>query len=306
VKQNKTILALKAQLQNAKRRYAHFVVKSQCQCSNIVVKSPGSKVKALMSSGNKQPIRRQLMFGFALAAHLAANVKEHSQSRHKKEVLQRILMGVIMRKYRLTRQVITALTRGSHCKVKTTDLLTKQSRMTSVRRAYISERVTAFYHQDISCMTTAGKRETVTLSKVKKQRRYLCDTVANLHSRFLGLNPNIKISYSYFANLRPFYLMPPRLANRNTGQCKLHANCELQAKKLHQLGVLPHRSVNDIISVAVCTMSKACMYGECTVCTNKLDNMYSSGKRPTAQTEVTYSEWKTIKEQRTNTKRQRD
>ena len=305
VKQNKTILALKAQLQNVKRRHAHFVVKSQCQCSNIVVKSPGSKVKALMSSGNKQAIRRQLMFGFALSAQLAANVKEHSQSRHKKEVLRRILMGAIMRKYRLTRQVITALTltRGSHCKVKTTtDLLTKQSRMTSVRRAYISERVTAFYHQDISSTITAGKRETVTMSKVKKQRRYLCDTVANLHSRFLGLNPNIKISYSYFANLRPFYVMPPRLANRNTVQCKLHANCELQAKKLHQLGVLPHRSVNDIISVAVCTMSKACMYGECIVCANKLDNMYSSGKRPTAQTEVTYSEWKTIKEQRINTK----
>lgn len=136
----------------------------------------------------------------------------------------------------------------------------------------------------------------------EKQCRYLCDTVANLHSRFLGLNPNIKISYSYFANLRPFYVMPPRLANRNTIQCKQHANCELQLKKLHQLGVLPHQSVNDIISVTVSTMSKACMYGECTVCTNKLDNMYSSGKRPTAQTEVTYSEWKTIKEQRTNTK----
>lgn len=122
-----------------------------------------------MSSGNKQAIRRQLMFGFALvSAQLAANIKEHSQSRHKKEVLRRILMGAIMRKYRLTRQVITALTLRSHCKVKTTtDLLTKQSRMTSVRRAYISERVTAFYHQDISSTTTAGKWETVTLSKVK-------------------------------------------------------------------------------------------------------------------------------------------
>ena len=87
------------------------------------------------------------------------------------------------------------------------------------------------------------------------------------------------ISYASFAQLKPFYVLSPNVSKRNTVQCKLHENCHLQARKLHQLGVLSSQYVNDIMTAIVCSVtSKACMYLECDVCANKLINTYTAGK----------------------------
>ena len=305
-KQNSKIRNLKLQLRKVKRQNDKLeqLNMSHNLCHADTVASPGSKVRALMSSGNRKAITRELMFGCVLSSQFAANVRENSQSQHNKQVLRRIIMGSIMRKYRMVHKVSTAigLLSRSQGKIDKKDLLTKEARLASVQRVDVEERVKAFYLLDINSTMTAGKRETITLHKVKMQRRYLCDTVANIHAKFLVANPNERISYSLFARLRPFYVISPTASKRNTVQCKMHANCDLKAKKLHTLGVLCHQTSNDIIPAIVCSLSKACMYGECTGCATKMPSMYRGGKRPSTQTEVTYSEWKTIKERRTSIK----
>jgi len=59
--------------------------------------------------------------------------------------------------------------------------------------------------QDINSRARAGKNETITRNKEKKQKRYLHDTVRNLHEKFCiekGM-----ISYSAFCKPKVFWVV---------------------------------------------------------------------------------------------------
>lgn len=45
---------------------------------------------------------------------------------------------------------------------------------------------------------SAGKKETLTKGEEKKQKRYLCDMMLNLHAKFKAENPGVKMQYARF------------------------------------------------------------------------------------------------------------
>lgn len=101
------------------------------------------------------------------------------------------------------------------------------------------------------------------------QKRFLQDTMKNLHRNFLSENIR-NISYSLFCLLRTFWVVHPSMSDRDTCQCKLHENLSFVADKLNQLKVVETSNVERLAEMVSCdSSSKACMYGECDLCKQK-------------------------------------
>lgn len=94
-----------------------------------------------------------------------------------------------------------------------------------------------FYNRDDVSRVTTGKWQTVTRNKVKMQKRFLMDTLRNLHRKFLADNLRKSISYSLFCRLRLYWVVHPTLSDRHTCLCKLHENLGFVVQKLWTFSV---------------------------------------------------------------------
>lgn len=71
-----------------------------------------------------------------------------------------------------------------------------------------SSSISAFYDRDDVSRVTTGRKQTITRNKVKKQKRFLVDTLLNLHRKFLS--ENAKRATLSFADFVPsgLYIQP--------------------------------------------------------------------------------------------------
>ncbi|KAI7792928.1 hypothetical protein IRJ41_022844 [Triplophysa rosa] len=81
-------------------------------------------------------------------------------------------------------------------------------------------KVVPFLTRDENSRLTAGKSQTITRGKIKKQKRFLNDTMRNSYRKFLIESSNCNISYSLFCRMRPFWVVHPSIADRETCLCK--------------------------------------------------------------------------------------
>ena len=128
-------------------------------------------------------------------------------------------------------------------------------------------KIVDFYNRDDVSRMTAGKKETITRNKQKRQKRLLTDTLINMHLKFKS--ELAKVSYSLFCRVRPFYVVPPTERDRETCTCKVHDNLQFVVDKLQNSKILPRLNVDSLCKAIVCsTEIKQCMYGECVNCKN--------------------------------------
>ena len=118
-----------------------------------------------------------------------------------------------------------------------------------------------FLH-DVSRITT-GKRQTLTQKKIKKQKRFLLDTMKNLHVKFLAEHGG-SIAYSLFCSLRPFWVVHPTLSDRETCMCKLHENLNFIVQKLHHLKIINTSNPDELLKSITCN-TECSAYMECGV-----------------------------------------
>ena len=241
------------------------------------------------------------MFGTAISEEIKTKMNGQGRSEKEKRCIHNVICGQILKKYRLismAKKVISL----SHKRVKR--VLSKTSfvsvfehaRKRKIGLGKTAELVKEFFLQDENSAPSSGVRETITRNKIKMQKRYLTDSLLNLHAKFRAEHSSEKISYTAFTRLRPFYCVYPSVNSRDTVKCKLHANIELKVNKLHHLGYLPTGNVTKLIPVMVCSETYTCMYGICEKCKNKVNDLVSSGK--TNLDTVSYEEWRQVKEQR--------
>ena len=153
--------------------------------------------------------------------------------------------------------------------------------------------VISFFQRDDNSRITTGKKQTVTKKKVKKQKRLLLDTIANLHEKFCAENSNSIISYISFTRLRPFWVRVPVAKDRDTCLCRKHENLQLLADKLYQLGILKSKYLEDVLQHICCDISeRACMFRECEVCQGQTVH-FQKNNVPQDDTVVVWPEWTT-------------
>nr|CAI5825839.1 unnamed protein product [Callosobruchus analis] len=97
----------------------------------------------------------------------------------------------------------------------------------------------------------AGKKEFITRKTVKKQKRYLLDTVLNLFKKFV--TGNLKISYQTFCRLRPFLVVKPNAQNRDTCLCIVHSNIDIKLGARHTANILTYNNHQKLLKIYVAT-----------------------------------------------------
>ncbi|CAK1583097.1 unnamed protein product [Parnassius mnemosyne] len=136
-----------------------------------------------------------------------------------------------------------------------------------LRKKVISDKIKDFFNRDDVSRATAAKKETVTHKKNKMQKRYLLDSMKNLFASFKRENPDMKCSYTTFTRCRPFYVILPTVAGRETCLCRLHTNVQYLAIALCKNKVIPTSDLNKITKEQTCGENLlACMTGLCSEC----------------------------------------
>ena len=116
--------------------------------------------------------------------------------------------------------------------------------------------------------------------------------MGHLHKKFQK-KIGRQISYSLFCRIRPFWVISPKLHDRDTCKCLVHDNLQLKIEKLRQLNMITTTDLNILMAQVCCVDdSKECMYPECSKC---------STKKVEAQTyepsdKIFYYEWRQRKE----------
>lgn len=131
-----------------------------------------------------------------------------------------------------------------------------------------------------------GKKNIVTVRKIKKQRRILCDTMVHLHKKFTAEHKHV--SYSFFCAQRPFWVTQPKEADRDTCLCKTHENLQYMADKLFSLGILTSKNLEEMADATVCDMTKKeCAYGQCKECKMTTCSLFRSPQNK----EINLTQW---------------
>lgn len=166
-------------------------------------------------------------------------------------------------------------------------LVTSPQKCTRSKMAQIKSKILEFYLDDENSVASPGKKEFITRKKVKKGKRYLTDTLTNLHSKFCKIN-NVKMSRAVFFQSRPFWVVRAKIATRDTCLCKEHTNFKFLIEKLHHLKIINTRSSTGCLQIVGCEiLTQACVDRSCTSC--KISNFKIS--EDLAQRETFYYEW---------------
>ena len=158
--------------------------------------------------------------------------------------------------------------------------------------------VEEFFIRDDVSRSTAGKKETVTRNKIKKQKRFLLHPVSEVYKKFCALNPTVKVSRSTFVCLKPFWVLRPRVQDRDTCLCKLHENSRLIHDKLRQLKLIPPCTLEDVLKHVVCNRdvtNRMCMINECKWCKDRSLPFVSDSSTSNDEA-ITWCQWQAVSE----------
>lgn len=241
-----------------------------------------------------------MLYHEALVADIRRKYK-NARNEKDKQTVAKVTVGKIVRKYRLQRWSEKALEFSR----KRRTLLKNEDLSNSARKSYnryadksMECKVKTFFTRDDVSRMTTGKKKTITRQKIKMQKRFLVDTMKNLHRKYLAENNMTHISYAAFCRLRPFWVVHPSLSDCDTCQCKLHENLGFLAEKLCQLKLIETSNLESLTELVCCDIgSKVCMYGECGDCkdtTVPLSNSYDGAQK------VTYMQWATEEKAKSN------
>lgn len=207
-------------------------------------------------------VHRMLVFHHALVDNIR---KKYASTKHNKsrQIIAAVVSGRILKKYKLKKrfQDTLAISRKqqNHCEI---SIISNKMKYRSLCFKQ-HDKVMSFWTRDDNSRLTAGKSQTITRGKIKKHKRFLNDTMKNLHRKFLLESPNNSVCYSLFCRMRPFWVVQPSIADRETCLCKVHENLCYLVEKLHSLRLIGSTDLEKMAESICCDSNlKDCMYNE--------------------------------------------
>ncbi|XP_060803568.1 uncharacterized protein LOC132902462 [Amyelois transitella] len=205
---------------------------------------------------------KKAFFGEILQAQITENISK-ARSHQEKSNFKQLLSGPKVEKYKLWRQGFNSLL---YNKIRRKAI--KRSEKT--KKDLIVEMVHRFYEDDSISRAAAGKKECITRNKIKKQKRYLLDSLENIHQKFLQTR-TLTIGYSLFCRLRPFWAVPPKLTDRDTCACIIHENMNLKLSALKKSKILHFDNYQTGLQILCCNRySEKCLLRQCNGCSTKV------------------------------------
>lgn len=140
------------------------------------------------------------------------------------------------------------------------------------RKENLKNEVEIFLEDDESSRLTAGKKETITRNKQKKQIRLLNDTMQNLHKKFKQ-KMNDKLHILFFCKYRPFWVLIPNAKSRNTCLCIIHTNVSNLVKTLKNSKMINSSTPKELAKTICCNenekLKELCLERKCQNCIKK-------------------------------------
>ena len=188
--------------------------------------SPQSKVRKLMKEGDSKIIAKKLLFGEMTKENLASSYKE-MKSYAEKLIVRRILTRnrKVLKKYRLIQFNSISSKILSKARVKRTRKSFHDLRIAETVIG-IHQVVVSFVERDNISKMCPGKKAFVSFKKFKKQKRILLGTWKSTYEKFCESEKNFKISFTTFWRYKPFWVVLPKVGDRDTCACKVHTNIE--------------------------------------------------------------------------------
>ncbi|KAL2077550.1 hypothetical protein ACEWY4_027054 [Coilia grayii] len=287
-KLHREIQKLKSLLKDEKKQTDKYRKRlKRSQRNSNVSESPRSRTRRQLKHATvSSEVRRSLLLHHALMANIKDTFTTTKKKAHRR-VMSQTVTGKILKKYGLQKEISKTL----HLSIKRKKSI-EEGKMKYRSLCYkLQQDIVSFLTRDESSRLTAGKAQTITRGKKKKQKRFLNHTLKNLHRKFLTEYPQSTLSYSLFCRLRPFWVVHPTVADRETCLCKVHENFSFLAEKLHSLKIIKSVDLEDMLtSVSCSTNSKDCMYNVCPHCKGQ---EYAVVGEDNLQKHVLITQWST-------------
>lgn len=219
--------------------------------------TPRTKTRKILQRYPAKTVRKTLVFHHVLLEELRNAYKSKSTKKSVKD----ILAGNILKKYKF--RTCAKMSVGAY---KKQGKVFKRGSLSK----HLSVTIKVFFERDDNSRLSTGKKRKLTWKGVKKQKRLLCSTLENLHQKYLAENSCDCIGNSTFCRLRPFWIVAPTEADRDTCLCKTCDNMQHLADSLHREGLMLSPNLDYLVKlVASSKYNKQCMYGECLKCKEK-------------------------------------
>lgn len=226
--------------------------------------SPATKIRKLTVGTKISPsIRKRLVFGELLATELR---RKKMRSTICKQVISKVATSHMMIKYKMIGYAKRIVNYREFRKFVDYNSCTYDKRVVPTLMAREARRVATFLEDDENSRMCPGKRD----GTKKFQKRILLNSLKELHSKY-KIQYNSSMSYSSFLRLKPMWIVPPRLCDRETCMCSKHGNMQFVVEKLHRIKVLAEKNAEKVCAELCCNVaSKECMYRECVKCQDKV------------------------------------
>lgn len=285
---NKKLAEENKRLSRLVEKYKKRVQRSTNNSSKDKVKTPRSEARKIMKSKDKKLIGRRLIFGEALCSQIKTNLKLMNNPKEKHKFISNIFgKKEIFKKYRttvdLSKRLMSGTNHSGRYSLHTNNGLNKWKENRKIQELKI--KVRKFLEQDDHSCLAPGKRDTITLKKEKLQKRYLNDTLKNLHVEFCK---TFKMSYALFCRLRPFNIIHQKFDSRDTCLCKQHANISYLISSLQRYKIIDERNWQELLDTQYCErFSVNCLLRNCSNCSG----MQIKFKEFNGESDVFYDFW---------------
>lgn len=234
--------------------------------------SPRTKVTKLLGNQNvSNNVRKELIFSAVLQKQLKHNLVSSGPINARQRMIATAVSGSLIQKYRQVKrmQKFCSWKWFTSARNKIQAGVWQSKKRQDAISDCLKKKVVDFYQLDCNSRMCSGKKDCITRGKLKQQKRLLTDTIENLYSKFTAMNSE-KLSYASFCILRPFWVIQPRIQDRNTCLCMKHDNVQFLLDRLHCMKIIGCTSVDELCrSVSCDSISKVCAYGECIICKHK-------------------------------------
>ncbi|KAK5640405.1 hypothetical protein RI129_011216 [Pyrocoelia pectoralis] len=242
--------------------------------------TPRTKVNILTRDQNlSKEVKRQLIFGEVIKSQLSENFQNIAKNSIKeKQKFIKYTSGKIIKNYRFVQELNKCF--GSY-KLQRTQTSRKTLSHTKLKRTQLQNDLLKFFERDDNSRMCPGKKDTITVNKCKKQKRYvITESLWHLYKKFISeYTEKYQISYATFYKNRPFWVLTltytgqwvliPTAAKRETCLCAVHENMLLLVTKMKLLQIINESNPEKLLRTICCDLREECLERTCDNCKEK-------------------------------------
>ncbi|CAH2000779.1 unnamed protein product [Acanthoscelides obtectus] len=251
-------------------KYRKRITRLQNRSKKNKADTPNTKMQKMLNEpGGRKEVVKKALFSDVLNEQLKENYSNLKCIKDK-QIFTKVLSGVRLQKYRrCIPRDCGVLYRGVQSTKRYNTLTVPVMRRIRIPIRYYKQALRSFFEDDSNSRIGAGKKEYVTKQNVRKQKRYLLDTILNLYKKMLA--NNFKISYQTFCGLRPFWIVRPSTQNRDTCLCVTHSNLDMKLRALYDAKIIAYNNYQKLLEQLCCDRyNENCLSRRCLLCKNRL------------------------------------